>query len=474
MINRFDEKIKNSFPDESVYKIPARYTIFSGKNLPSFIKDWLIRKFTDEKGELDSTGLLAFLDKHIPHKNSDIKNRIRTYGEEITILARFIVETDILKNVLRFSIPDLGIKSNEGRIPDYVAKKYRELKEGEMWGVISLVYNPPEGKEKGSIDLTDFKPFKPYSVDIEYFRYARKEFSFEEWVNLIIRSMEYNPDGFTSLTQKLLFVSRLLIFTESNLNIVELAPKGTGKSYIFGNLTKYGWLISGGTITRAKLFYDIAKNSMGIINHYDFVSMDEVETIKFSDENELQGALKNYLESGTFTVANIRKTSSAGMMLLGNLPLSSNNQPIHNNYFASLPSFFQSSALMDRFHGFIEGWKLQRINENLKVKGYTLNVEYFTEILHSLRDVSDYSYIVSELLDIPKSADTRDVTAIKRLCAAYLKLIFPEVKSPNDVNKDYFKKFCLELAMEKRGIIRKQLSLMDSEYKEELPDITIK
>lgn len=340
MINRFDEKIKNSFPDESVYKIPARYTIFSGKNLPSFIKDWLIRKFTDEKGELDSTGLLAFLDKHIPHKNSDIKNRIRTYGEEITILARFIVETDILKNVLRFSIPDLGIKSNEGRIPDYVAKKYRELKEGEMWGVISLVYNPPEGKEKGSIDLTDFKPFKPYSVDIEYFRYARKEFSFEEWVNLIIRSMEYNPDGFTSLTQKLLFVSRLLIFTESNLNIVELAPKGTGKSYIFGNLTKYGWLISGGTITRAKLFYDIAKNSMGIINHYDFVSMDEVETIKFSDENELQGALKNYLESGTFTVANIRKTSSAGMMLLGNLPLSSNNQPIHNNYFASLPSFF--------------------------------------------------------------------------------------------------------------------------------------
>ncbi|MBF0398559.1 MAG: BREX system Lon protease-like protein BrxL, partial [Desulfobacterales bacterium] len=454
-MNSFDEKIKTSFPDESVYKIPERYSIFSGKNLPSFIKDWLIRKFTDNNGELDSSGLLLFLDKHIPNKNSDIKNRIRTYGEEITILTRFIVETDILKNALRFSIPDLGIKSNEGRIPDHVARKHKELKEGEIWGVISLIYSPPEGKEKGCIDLTAFKPFKPYEVDVDYFKQTRKEFSLEEWINLLIRSMEYNPEGFANLTQKLLFISRLLIFIEPNLNIIELAPKGTGKSYIFGNLSKYGWLISGGTITRAKLFYDISKNAMGIINHYDFVSMDEIETIKFADENELQGALKNYLESGVFTIANIKRTSSAGLMLLGNLPLS-DNQPIHHKYFSSLPFFFQSSALMDRFHGFIEGWKLQRINENLKVKGYTLNVEYFTEILHSLREISDYSYTVSEMLDIPKNADTRDTTAIKRLCTGYLKLLFPDVQSPTDINKEDFDKFCLKPAIEKRGIIRKQ------------------
>ncbi len=472
-MNPLDKKIKTSFPYESVYKIPERYSIFSGKNLPSFIRDWLIRKFTDENGELDSDGLLLFLEKHIPHKNSDIKNRIRTHQEEITILTRFIVETDILKNALRFSIPDLGIKSNEGRIPDYVAKKYKELKEGEMWGVVSLVYNPPEGKEKGSIDLTDYKPFKPYEVEIDYFRHARREFSLEEWIDLLIRAMEYNPEGFANLTQKLLFISRLLIFAEPNLNIIELAPKGTGKSYIFGNLSKYGWLISGGTITRAKLFYDISKNSMGIINHYDFVAMDEIETIKFADENELQGALKNYLESGVFTVANIRKTSSAGLMLLGNLPLS-DNQPINNRYLSCLPSFFQSSALIDRFHGFIEGWKLQRINENLKVKGYTLNVEYFSEILHGLREISDYSYIVSELLDIPKNADTRDTSAIKKLCSAYLKLLFPHVQSPADINKEEFDRFCLQPAIEKRGIIRKQLFLMDSEYKEELPDIRFK
>jgi len=469
-----DQKIKDVFPDVSVFKIPKNYSVFAGKNLPSFIKDWLIRRYTDEDWRLDSTGLCVFMEKHIPHKESDIKNRIRTHGEEVTILTRFIVETDILKNALRFSIPDLGIKTNEGKIPDHVAKKHSALKEGEMWGIISIVYTPPEGKDKGAIEITDFKPFKPYDVDLEYFQEARKEFSLEEWIDVLIRSMEYNPDGFKSLTQKLLFISRLLIFAEPNLNIIELAPKGTGKSYIFGNLSKYGWLVSGGTVTRAKLFYDISRNSMGIITHFDFVAMDEVETIRFADENELQGALKNYLEYGSFTVANARGIASAGLMLLGNIPISRDYLPIQNRYFIGLPSFFQSSALLERFHGFIEGWKLERMNENLKVKGYTLNVEYFSEILHLLRENSIFSHIVGELLDIPRDADTRDTTAIKRLSTAYLKLLFPHAKKADELQKEEFDEFCLKPAIEKRGIIRKQLSMMDSEYKEELPEIKVK
>jgi len=473
-MNEADAKIQKVFPDVSVYKIPQRYSIFHGKNLPSFIKDWLIRKFTDQQGELDAQGLSLFMENHIPHKNSDIKNRIRTHREEVTILARFVVETDIQKDVLRFSVPDLGIKNTEGRIPDYVAKKHSGLKEGEQWGIISLMYTPPEGREKGAVELTDYKPFKPYDADLEYFREARKEFRIEEWTDLLIRSMEYNPEGFKSLTQKLLFVSRLLIFVQPNLNLIELAPKGTGKSYIFGNLSKYGWLISGGIVSRAKLFYDISRNSMGTITHYDFVTMDEVETIKFSDENEMQGALKTYLENGSFTVAKTRATASAGLMLLGNIPLSHEKQPLKTQYFSGLPPFFQSSALLERFHGFIEGWKLERMKESLKVCGYTLNVEYFSEILHLLREAPDSSHIVGELLDIPKNADTRDTTAIRRLTTAYLKLLFPHVKSADEISKEEFHEFCLKPAMEKRGIIRRQLAMMDSEYSEDLPFITVK
>ena len=469
-----DIKIKNYFPDESVYKIPERYSVFSGKNLPSFIKDWLIKRFTDSDGMLDSEGLLRFLNEHIPQKDNKIKGRLINDREEVTILTRLVIEPEVKTGILRFSIPDIGIKLNEGRVQPFIAKKHPELKGGEVWGVVKLAYLPPQGGEKGIIEMVDYKPFKPYDVDIEYFRHVRSEFTVEEWIDLLIRSMEYNPQGFDSLTQKLLFLSRLLIFVEPRLNMIELAPKGTGKSYIFGNLSKYGWLISGGTVSRAKLFYDVAKNTMGIITMYDFIAMDEIQTIRFSDESELRGALKNYLESGVFTVANIRQTSSAGLMLLGNIPLDSIKRPLNKQYFSELPDFFHDTALLDRFHGFIEGWRLPRINENLKVRGYALNVEYLSEILHSLRELSDFASIVSELMDIPKNADTRDTTAIKRLTTAYLKLLFPHVKSTADINKSDFKNFCLEPALEKRGIIRKQISMIDREFKEDLPEIKIK
>lgn len=468
-----DRKIQEIFPEETVFKTPKNYGVFSGQNLPSFVKDWLIKRYTHENGELDIQELKSFLNNHIARKGSKIKGTLMDL-QDITLLARIIVEPDIKSGILRFSIPDIGIKLNEGSIPQYIARKHPELKGDEVWGVVKLVYIPPEGTQRGMIEIVDYKPFKPYEVDIEYFRENRKEFSLEEWADVLICSMEYNPDGFESFSQKLLFISRLLVFVEPNLNMVELAPKGTGKSYIFGNLSKYEWLVSGGVVSRAKLLYDIARGTPGIITHYDFVALDEIETIKFSDENELQGALKNYLEFGNFSVANYKGVSSAGFMLLGNIPLSSYKKPIHNKYFRDLPTFFQSSALLDRFHGFIEGWKLPRIKENLIIKGYALNVEYFSEILHTLRIVPDFSSVTTQLLDIPKDADTRDKNAIIKLCDGYLKLLFPHVKDVDDINKRDFEEYCLKPAKEMRSIIKKQRSLIDSEVDENIPDIGVK
>ncbi len=474
-MNNLDKKIKEIFSEASVYKSPQRYGIFSGKNLPSFIKDWLIKKFTDdENGEIDKSGLLTFMKDHIPSKDSKLKGKLLNDKMPITIFARLIVEPDVKKGIFRFSIPDLGIKFNEGRVSEYIVKKSPELKGGEVWGIATLEYIPPEGKERGFISIAEYKSFKPYDIELPYFTSARREYSFEEWVDLLIRSMEYNPDGFTGLTQKLMFISRLLVFVEPRLNLIELAPKGTGKSYVFGNLSKYCWIISGGIVTRAKLFYDIAKNTMGIITKYDIVAMDEIQTIKFSDEMELAGALKTYLESGAFTVAKVRQTSNASFILLGNIPLNSSLEPLDRRYFSRLPTFFQQSALLDRFHGFIEGWRLPRMNENLKLRGYTLNVEYFSEILHALREESVYASIIDELLEIPKKADTRDVTAIKRLTTGYLKLLFPNVRSVNDVKIEDFNRFCLQPALEKRGVVRKQINMIDSEFKEDLPLISVR
>lgn len=473
-LSSVDMKIKEIFGEESVFKSPKEYGVFSGYNLPSFVKDWLVKKFTDSYGDLDTEGLKSFLNEHIAHKGNRIKGTLINDAHEMTILARIIVEPDIKTGILRFSIPDINIKLNEGQIPPYVAKKFPELKGGEVWGVVKLAYVPPDKGQRGVIEIIEYKPFKPYVVDLDYFREKRKSFEINEWMDVLIRSMEYNPEGFESVQQKLLFISRLFVFVEPNTNMIELAPKGTGKSYVFNNLSKYGWTVSGGVVSRAKLLYDITRATPGLIKRYDYVALDEIETIKFTDSSELQGALKNYLESGNFAVANYRGVSSAGFVLLGNIPLNENKLPTNSRYFSKLPKFFQDSALLDRFHGFVEGWKLPRMREDLKLNGHALNVEYFSEILHELRTVPDFSQVVTSLLEIPRNADTRDTKAIIKISTALLKLLFPHVRHPSDISPRDFEIYCLRPAINMRRIVRKQISLIDSEFSDTIPDIRIK
>lgn len=473
-MTELDEKIKDLFPEESIYKTSTRYNMFAGVNIPSFIKDWLIKRYSDEEENVDKEALFAFLDRHIPTKDSDIKSRLMK-GETIQILARAVVESDLKSGVFKFAIPDIGVKSNEGRVNEFVMRS-SGIKEGENWGIITMDYVQPEGKEKGYAELVKFRPFKPYSPDFEYYCEVRKQFRITEWIDFIIKCMEYNPYStqFESYTQKLLFISRLLVFCEPNLNIIELAPKGTGKSYIFNNLSKYGWQISGGKITRAKLFYDMATNKPGIIPSYEFVSMDEIKTIIFENKEELQGALKGYLENGSFTMGQTKQTSTAGLILLGNIDLDQNRRPVNKKYFQELPDVFHDTALLDRFHGMIEGWYLPRITEDLKLEGYSLNVEYFSEILSMQRGMSRYASIVTDMLDIPKNADTRDTTAIIRLASGYLKLLFPHVESMMDITKEEFEIYCFKPAYEKRRIVRNQLSIMDMEYSNKMPDIKVR
>ncbi len=474
MVHSLDEKIKTVFPEESVLKNSDKYSVFSGFSIPSFVKDWLIKMFTDENDELDENGLKRFITNNLANNQKHVKGTLITDNKEVTLLARIVVEPDIKTGKLRFSVPDAGLKMNECEIPDYVVRDNPELKGGEVWGIITLDYLIPSGKEKGVILLEKFKSFKPYSVDVDYFASKRNQFSLMEWVDFLIRSMEYNPDGFDSFTQKLLFISRLLVFVEPNLNMMELAPKGTGKSYVFSNLSKYGWVVSGGTVTRAKLLYDISRESSGLIQQYQFLALDEIETIKFQDENELRGALKNYLESGSFTVAKYKGDSNCGLMVLGNIPLDENKKPLNKQYFANLHKFFMDPALLDRFHGFIEGWYLPRMREELKIDGYGLNVEYFSEILNEMRRVPEFEIVVQQLLDIPLKADTRDTKAIIKISTAYLKLLFPHVRTIQDISKEDFEEYCLKPAMHMRGIIKHQISLIDYEFRNELPDIKIK
>jgi len=476
-MNELDKKIVDIFSEESIYKNSHTYSCFSGINVPSFIKDWLLKKYTDYDGNIDYDGIYSFLNEHLPTKDSNIKGRL-LLNERIKILARLIIEVDVKNGLYKFGIPDIGIKISEGRISENLIRQNSELHEGEVWGVVTLQFYMDDESilSRGYIEMIDFKPFKPYSPDIEYYQRARNNFSIDEWIDFMITCMEYNPNSkaFQSLDTKLMFLSRLLVFVEPNLNLIELAPKGTGKSYVFNNLSKHGWMISGGKVTRAKLFYDIGRQLPGLICNYDFISMDEIKTIIFENQSELQGALKGYLEQKNFSIGNVKKTSSCGLILLGNIQLTSDKLPRNIVYFKELPDVFRDSALLERFHGLIEGWKLPRITEDMKINGYSLNVEYYSEILSLMRNRSCYMTVVDELLEYSGSSDLRDITAIKRMCSGYLKILFPNVIKKDDISPRDFYMYCFYPSYTKRSIIRHQLSIMDPEYKDIMPQIKVK
>lgn len=475
-MTNLDSKVKHIFADECIYKNPSIYSCFNGYNVPSFIKDWLLKRYTSIEDNPDINKIKKFLNQHIPSKDDDIKTRL-LHNEEVKVLVRVLIETDIKTQIFKFSIPDLGISSSDGRVASSLMNG-NTLKCGENWGIVTLEYVPPYEKEKGYIQMIGFQSFKPYKPDFEYFSRARNEFDIEEWVDFLLSCMEYNPNSeqFYSLERKITFLSRLLVFVEPNLNMIELAPKGTGKSYVFNNISKYGWHISGGKVTRAKLFYDMSRNTPGILATYDFVAMDEIKTIEFDNPAEMLGGLKNYLEDGIYTVGKTRQTSSCGMILLGNIDLNDSGLPANLIYFNELPKIFHDTALLVRFHGFIEGWKLPTMQEDLIFTGYTLNVEYFSEILSMMRLKPEYGEIVKNFLVVPNDADTRDKKAIIKLATAYLKLFFPHVRSEYVITPEQFYTYCFLPAFEKRKLVKQQLAYMDPQYakSELMPNIRVK
>ena len=248
---------------------------------------------------------------------------------------------------------------------------------------------------------------------------------------------------------------------------------GEGLRNVFGNLSKYGWLVSGGKVTRAKLFFDKTKQQNGIIKNHDFTVFDEIQTIVFQEPAEIQAALKSYLESGKTTIDNNEFSSECGLMLMGNIPLSAQHMPVSPFYFSNLPENFRESALLDRFHCFIEGWLLPRVDKSMIFKGWTINVEYFSEILHTMRTQNTYGLLFDQLVRFEEKADVRDSNAVKRISIAYMKLLFPHWQRTEDVNEEEFKLYCLDPAVHRRGIIKEQCHNIDPEFKSRMPHVEI-
>ena len=461
-----ETKLKEYFDDMVVFKDLKESNFFKDLNLPSFLRDWLLKMFENEEGKFDVEDLTNFIKTYIPSKTEwiGIKNRIVVENERVKLLTRISVDINITTQEVSFSLPDFGLGNKETIIDSNVWDECKDdlIKAKETWGVVELGYRYPEGKIKGKIKLISFQNFCPYEIDLDYYKDVRKEFSIHEWIDVLLGAIDYNASGYEDEHQKLAMLTRLLPFVEKRLNLIELAPKGTGKSYLFGGVSRYGYL-SAGKMTRAKLFYDLARREEGLVFYHDYIAFDEIQKVEFDNINEMTQTLQGYMEQGTVKIGDKDDVADAGFVMLGNIDEAKMDE--YQNMFEDLPSLFRTSALMDRIHGFIKGWDIPRMNEGLKISGWALNSEYFSSIMHLLRDDISYRAIVDRMVEYPANADTRDTEAIKRIATAYLKLLFPHVRSMQDIKTSEFNAYCLTPARKMRQIIVRQMGMIDLQYK---------
>lgn len=476
-----EQKIKEVFSEMVVLKNPKRTEFFSSLSLPSYMRDWLVMKFSDSSGSIDYESVLHYIQQYIPSREDFEQIKYQMINSEpVRFLARIRVSVNTKLGKTEFELPDFGgAKSGAGGdIQKSVVEKWQDvlLRENENWGILELIWHQDfsSKKGKGIITLTGYTPFCPYSVDLSFYRDARKQFTTQEWIDVLISAADYNPKGYDSESQKLYFLQRLLPFVERRINLIELAPKGTGKSYVYQKISKRGWLIAGGTVSRAALIYDNAKKMGGLITRFDFVAFDEIQTMTFDQPSQIQTALKHYMEFGEIKGFDAQMAAGAGIIVLGNID--AEKFDTNSNMVEAINPIFRESATLDRFHGLIPGWEIPRLNQDIIADGWAINTEYFAEVLHELRDELVYSTIVDDCLHIPAKADQRDLIAIKRLCTAFVKLIFPNANSRIDISKDEFIQYCLEPAKDMRRFIKKQLCVVDpGEFnvpgKRNIPDI---
>ena len=466
-------KIMGAFPEATINKTTTGNTLANFLDLPADVKSWLLQKFTDERGVLQAFELSEYVKNYRlkPNEwNIRLLEAAHTAKGEIKLLTKVIVEFDYANDLICFSLPEYGFpkKKGEGQLDwSVISRSKRHLLNPDgAWGEATICY------DCGMVKLVEFIPLCPYTFDLRTYQSGRERFDTDEWIDVLIAGLNFNPDAMNK-DAKLTLLQRFLPFVEKRLNQIELAIKGSGKSYCYSQLSTHNWLTSG-TVSRATAFYHNTPKKVGYFGHYDNVIWDEVQTLKCTNAEEMNGVLKPYLESGEIRIGSYCGTADAGLTLVGNIPIGQMDFEKHN-MFASLPKMFKESAFLDRFSGIIEGWKIGRFTEDRKFEGWGLSANYLTGMFHELRDEFYYRAIVDDLLIVEGNCDTRNFEAIKKSCTAYLKLLFPHIKDISEVDVEQFREYCLNPAIRMRWAVLCQLRFLDEEYEDvKMPKIKIK
>lgn len=480
-MTEFDKKIIDNFPGKIVRK-DLTALMKKGANVPTYVLEYLLGMYcaTDDEDaiEVGMQRIRNILSENYvrPDQSEYVKSKIKENGQ-YTIIDKITVMFDDRedKYVARFT----NLRMDPFEVSSDLVVHNEKLLIGGIWCIVKIEYvgleseNDQEDfeedifgnqrrkkkikKKKSKYDspfeITSLKPIQMPNLDLEEIKDARVNFTKDEWISLLLRSVGYEPDNLTE-KERLHYLLRFVPFIQKNYNLVELGPRGTGKSHAYSELSPYSILMSSGTTTVSNMFYNMSSRRVGLVGNWDCIAFDEVAGITQASGDMVQ-IMKNYMANGSFARGTDTINSDASIAFEGNTSRSVSEMMRITNLFDPFPEAFNNdSAFFDRIHAYLPGWETPKLRSNLFTKGYGLISDCFSEFCHEMRKY-DFTNSFCEYFALNDQFNTRDTIAVGRTFSGLAKLIFPNEIMSKDETREL-----LEYAIECRRRVKEQLRKM--------------
>lgn len=451
-------KVNDIFAGRVVRKDLVR-KVSVGTTVPVFVTEYLLGKYcaTDDPVAIEAGLQLVnttLAENTVrPDEANKIQSRVREAGR-YTLIDKVKVRYASDEDKYWAELVNFGHRYVH--IPEEHVRKYERLLMGGVWAQVELVhiFDEQASGKRSPFWVDTLKPIQMASFDLSDYRERRAEFTTEEWIDLLIRSIGLEPDHFERRL-KLLFLARLIPLCEERYNLIELGPRGTGKSYAFQQLSPYVILLTGPT-TVANLFYNMSTRKVGLVGMWDSVGFDEVADLQ-NMPKEVVTTLKTYCESGTFARGSESFSANASIVMFGNT-----NQPVDvmvrsSHLFAPMPDIIREDmAFLDRIHFYLPGWEVPKMQIQFFSDQYGFIVDYLSEALRELRRHS-FTEVLDRHFSLGSHLNARDVKAVRKTVSGLMKLIYPHGEASSEELAEI-----LELALEGRRRVKEQLKKMGS------------
>jgi len=460
-MSQLDEKINQHFAGLVVRKDLVK-AVKGNAIVPSYVLEYLLGQYcaTNDESTIQAgiDTVKEILRNHYVHRNEAglVRSTIKEKGRH-KVIDRISVSLNDKEDVYEAEFANLGIK--KVLIDSATVKAHQKLLVGGVWCIADLEYEHTEEKAATPWILASLKPIQISRFEFDGYVEARKQFSTEEWIDLLIQSIGFNPQMFGK-RNKLLQLIRLIPFCERNYNLIELGPKGTGKSHVYSEFSPHGILISGGEVTVPKLFVSNSSGKLGLVGYWDVVAFDEFAGKQKKVDKALVDIMKNYMANKSFSRGVETLGAEASMVFVGNTDHTVPYMLKHSDLFDPLPDKFHDSAFLDRVHSYIPGWEIDVIRGEMFSSGYGFVVDYLAEILKFLRS-HDFSDRYQKYFNLSEDISTRDRDGINKTFSGLMKILYPQGEATESELEEL-----LRAAIEGRKRVKDQLLRIDSTYPE--------